>query len=92
MTSLQPLAVRKNNLLINDIPKDLAVNIDKHTLAYMLTRLVNTAVENTENQCIHIEAIPSGDHTTIRVKDLNTHIYHTLDLNTILSQEMRITA
>jgi signal transduction histidine kinase len=80
ITSLQPLAVRRNNLLLNDIPRDLNVDIDKNTLAYMLTRLVNTAVESTENMCIHIEAVPAGENTMIRVKDLNTYIYHTMGL------------
>ena len=81
ITSLQPFAVRRNNLLLNDIPRDFAVDIDGNMLAYMLTQLVNSAVESTENRCIHIEAINSGDHTTIRVKDLDTYIYHTMGLN-----------
>jgi len=81
VTSLQPLAVRRNNVLLNDIPKDLSVSIDQNMLAYVLTQLVNSAIESTENRCIHIEAVPSGDHMMIRVKDLDTHIYHTMDLN-----------
>jgi signal transduction histidine kinase len=85
ITSLQPLAVRRNNVLLNDIPKDLSVSIDQNMLAYVLTHLVNSALESTENKCIHIEAILSGHHTTIRVKDLDTHIYHTMDLNADLS-------
>ena len=85
ITSLQPLAVRRNNVLLNDIPRELSVPVDKNMLAYVLTQLVNSAVESTENRCIHIEAIPSGHHTMIRVKDLDTHIYHTMDLNANLS-------
>jgi|GEM_PF-843616 len=85
ITSLQPLAVRRNNVLLNDIPRELSVPVDSNMLAYVLTQMVNSAVESTENRCIHIEAIPSGHHTMIRVKDLDTHIYHTMDLNAELS-------
>lgn len=81
ITSLQPMAVRRNNVLLNDIPKELSASVDQNMLAYVLTQLVNTAVANTENRCIHIEAIPDGNQTRIRVKDLDTFIYHTMDLN-----------
>ncbi len=80
ITSLQPFAVKRNNILLNDIPKELSVSADQHTLAYVLSQLVNSAVNSTENQCIHIEAVLTDDHTMIRVKDLNTHIYHTMEI------------
>ena len=81
ITSLQPFAVRRNNILLNDIPKELSINGDQHTLAYVLSQLVNSAVNSTENQCIHIEAVVIDQHAVIRVKDLNTHIYHTLEIS-----------
>src|ERR1700720_4787797 len=80
ITSLQPLAVRRNNILLNDIPRELLVSADQNTLAYVLSQLVNSAVNSTENQCIHIEAILTDDHMMIRVKDLDTHIYHTMEI------------
>lgn len=80
ITSLQPFAVKRNNILLNDIPKELSVNADQHTLAYVLSQLVNSAVNSTENQCIHIEAVLTDEHTMIRVKDMNTHIYHTMEI------------
>ncbi len=81
ITSLQPLAVRRNNILLNDIPKDLSVNADQNTLAYVLSQLVNSAVNSTENECIHIEAVLNDNHRMLRVKDLHTHIYHTMDIS-----------
>jgi len=82
ITSLQPFAVKRNNILLNDIPKELAVIADQHTLAYVLSQLVNSAVNSTENQCIHIEAVLTDEHNTvIRVKDLNTLIYHTIEIS-----------
>lgn len=80
ITSLQPLAVRRNNILLNDIPRELLVSADQNTLAYVLSQLVNSAVNSTENQCIHIEAVLTDDHTMIRVKDLHTYIYHTMEI------------
>jgi len=80
IASLQPLAVKRNNILLNDIPRDLSVNADQNMIAYVLSGLVNSAVNSTENQCIHIEAVFDNEHRMLRVKDLNTHIYHTMEI------------
>ena len=81
ITSLQPLAVKRNNILLNDIPRDLAVDgVDQDMLAYVLSQLVNSAVNNTENQCIHIETVLDNNQQMLRVKDMNTRIYHTIFL------------
>jgi signal transduction histidine kinase len=80
ITSLQPLAVRRNNILLNDIPRDLAMEVDQHMVAYVLAGLVNSAVNSTENQCIHIEAVLDNEHRMLRVKDLNTQVYHTMEI------------
>ena len=80
ITSLQPSAVIRNNILLNDIPKEYLVSADENTLAYVLSNLVSSAVANTENKCIHIEAVHTDDHTVIRVKDMDTLIYHTLEI------------
>jgi len=84
ITSLQPLAVRRNNILLNDIPKELLVNGDQHTLAYILSQLVNSAVSSTEDQCIHIETVLNNNHRMIRVKDQHTHIYHTMEITGVV--------
>lgn len=80
IASLQPLAVKRNNILLNDIPRDLSVNADQNTIAYVLSELVNTAVNSTENECIHIEAIFDNEHRMLRVKDLHTEVYHTMEI------------
>jgi signal transduction histidine kinase len=81
IASLQPSAVKRNNILLNDIPGELLVNADENTLAYVLSNLVNSAVSTTENSCIHIEAVLTDDHTMIRVKDQDTYIYHTMEIS-----------
>jgi len=80
ITSLQPLAVRRNNILLNDIPKDLSMTADQNTIAYVLSQLVNSAVNSTENQCIHIEAVFNDEHRMLRVRDLHTQVYHTMEI------------
>ena len=80
ITSLQPLAVQRNNILLNDIPKDLSMTADQNTIAYVLSQLVNSAVNSTENQCIHIEAVFNDEHRMLRVKSLHTQVYHTLEI------------
>ena len=80
ITSLQPLAVKRNNILLNDIPRDLSMEVDRHMVAYVLSGLVNSAVNSTENQCIHIEAVFNDEHRMLRVKDLHTQVYHTMEI------------
>jgi len=80
IASLQPLAVKRNNILLNDIPRDLSVNADQHMIAYVLSELVNSANNSTENECIHIEAVFDNEHRMLRVKDLHTRIYHTMEI------------
>ncbi|HTI09187.1 MAG TPA: hypothetical protein VL832_11550 [Puia sp.] len=80
ITSLQPSAVSRNNILLNDIPKEFSVPADENTLAYVLSNLMTSAVANTENKCIHIEAVLTEDHTVICVRDIDTLIYHTLEI------------
>ena len=65
ITSLQPLAVRRNNILLNDIPKDFSVSADQNTLAYVLSQLANNAVSSTENQCIYIQAVRQDDNSVL---------------------------
>lgn len=81
ITSLQPLAVKRNNILLNDIPRELSLDVDQNMVAYVLSQLVNSAVSNAEDQCIHIEAVINNDHQMLRVKDMHTHIYHTMEIN-----------
>ena len=76
--SLQSLAGKRSNLLLNDIPRKLSVSVDENMLAYVLWHLMNSAMSSTENECIHIEAVLTDDRTLIRIKDLGTYFYHTI--------------
>ena len=56
------------------------MEVDRHMVAYVLSGLVNSAVNSTENQCIHIEAVLDNEHRMLRVKDLHTQVYHTMEI------------
>ena len=74
--SLLPVAVTRRNLVLNDVPSDLRVGADENMLAYVLWNLINWAVQSTQNECIHIEAITADDRLKVRVKDVGTYFRH----------------
>jgi signal transduction histidine kinase len=76
--SLLPLTVRRHNLVLNEIPRDLCVEADENMLAYVLWSLINGAIHSTQNECIHIEAITVGDRMMIRIKDVGTYFHHAI--------------
>ena len=76
--SLLPLTVKRHNLVLNEIPRDLCVGADENMLAYVLWSLINGAIQSTQNECIHIEAISMSDRMMIRIKDVGTYFRHTI--------------
>ncbi|GGA97852.1 hypothetical protein GCM10011511_21470 [Puia dinghuensis] len=81
--SLLPETIRRDNLVLNEIPRDLRVEADENMLAYVLWRLINGAIQSTQNECIRIEAIATDDRLIIRIKDVSTNFRH------IISREYR---
>lgn len=76
--SLLPLTVKRHNLVLNEIPRDLCVGADENMLAYVLWSLINGAIQSTHNECIHIEGITMDDCMMIRIKDVGTYFRHTI--------------
>lgn len=76
--SLLPLTIRRHNLVLNEISRDLRVEADENMLAYVLWSLINGAIQSTQNECIHIEAITVGDRLMIQIKDVGTYFHHTI--------------
>ena len=76
--SLMPLAIRRRNLVLNGISRDLRVNADENMLAYVLWSLINGAIQSTHNECIHIEGVTMDDRMMIRIKDVGTCFRHTI--------------
>jgi len=76
--SLLPLTTRRHNLVLNEIPRDLRIGADENMLAYVLMSLINAAIQSTQNECIHIEAVTVGDRLMILIKDVGTCFHHTI--------------
>jgi len=76
--SLLPLTVKRHNLVLNEIPRDLFVGADENMLAYVLWSLINGAIQSTHNECIHIEGVIMDDCMMIRIKDVGTYFRHTI--------------
>jgi len=76
--SLLPLTIRRHNLVLNEISRDLHVGADENMLAYVLWSLINGAIQSNQNECIHIEAITMGDRLMILIKDVGTYFHHTI--------------
>ena len=76
--SLLPLTIKRYSLILNEIPRDLCVGADENMLAYVLWCLINGAIQSTQNECIHIEAITMDDRMMIRIKDVGTYFHHTI--------------
>jgi len=72
------MTIRRRNIILNEIPRDLCVRVDENMLAYIFWSLIHAALQSTENECIHIEAIPDGDRLMIRIKDVGTYFHHTI--------------
>lgn len=62
MKELQPLAIKRRNVILNGIPGELTVATDENRLALVLWNLIRSAVNSTKNECIHIVGNNNGSH------------------------------
>jgi len=69
LSGLQPLAMKKGNVILNGIPNGLAFVAEENKLAYALWDLINRSLNGRRNECIHIISLVADDATTICVKD-----------------------
>lgn len=56
VVDILPLAAKRRSLIINDVQRDLVVNVDEQQLAILLKDLLCDTISNTENDCIRIMA------------------------------------
>jgi K+-sensing histidine kinase KdpD len=78
LPGLQPLAIKRNNVILNGIHRDLSIVADVNLLARELWNLINSAVSSTKNECIHIMALVKDERTMICVKKPGANFYHTI--------------
>lgn len=78
LASLQPLASKRNNVLVNGVPRDLCFIAEENLLAYVLWNLINGVNSNKKNESIHVQTLVDDDRTMICVKDAGTYLYRSL--------------
>lgn len=57
---LQPLAIKRHNIILNGIPKEMVIEAEETTLASVLRSLICNAINSMRNACIHIVALYQG--------------------------------
>lgn len=67
--SILPTAVSRNSFFVNDIAADLQVSADKELLASLLSNLLQTAVSQTESDCIRISAFEQQQQVFLQVSE-----------------------
>jgi nitrate/nitrite-specific signal transduction histidine kinase len=67
--STLPTAIRRENVVVNDIPAALYVHTDAHKLAAVIGSLLNTVIGHSKNSYIRVSAKSYGDVTLVHIKD-----------------------
>lgn len=67
--SILPSAVSRNSFFVNDIAADLQVSADRDVLASVLSNLLQTAVAQTESDCIRISAYEQQQQVFLQVNE-----------------------
>lgn len=78
LNSLQPLAMKHNNVVLNGIPKGLCFVAEENVLAYVLWNLLSSVISSKTNECIHVQTLVDDDRTMICVKDVGNYLYRSL--------------
>lgn len=81
---ITPLAVSKKSFIINDIHPDLEINTDENMMAYVVGSMLNSSINVTENDCLHVTAKVFSNIIIIHIKDnfssFNNSIAYDLEL------------
>jgi Signal transduction histidine kinase len=74
--SILPSAVSRHSFFVNDIAPELQVSADRELLASVLSNLLQTAVSQTESDCIRISAYEQQEQVFLQVNE-NGRCYNT---------------
>ena len=78
MKELQPLAIKRSNVILNGISRELMVAADENMLAFVLWNLISSAVNSTKNECIHIVGLCTEDGAMLHIKNVGAYFYQTI--------------
>jgi hypothetical protein len=69
VAQLQPIAVKQQSFILNDVPGDFHVTADSSTLTMIIAGLLNWVTDRTYKSCIHVSVRRINSTILIRVKD-----------------------
>lgn len=69
LQSFLPHIVQQKSFIVNDIKKEMLVCTDENILASVLSNLLSTTINYTQNNCIRISAKLYGNIILLHVKD-----------------------
>jgi hypothetical protein len=78
LTTLQPLARKRNNVVHNRVPQGLCFMAEENLLAYILWTLISSVINTNNNEAFQVNTLVDDDHTTICINDAGTYLYRTL--------------
>lgn len=64
-----PAAVKKKSFIVNDVPEKLFICADENLLATVLSSLLHTVVNHSDNSCIRIAAQENGGDVQVNIRD-----------------------
>ena len=67
--TILPNAVNRYSFFVNDIAPGIQVSVDQNLLASVLSKLLQTAVTQTENDCIRISAYEQQQQVFLNVHE-----------------------
>lgn len=67
--SSMPVAIRRRNVIVNDVPSDLVIKSDEQKLAAVLGNLLNTVIGHANDSYIRITAKLYGGVTLLHIKE-----------------------
>jgi signal transduction histidine kinase len=73
LTSLQPLAHSRNNVILNGVPQGLCFIAEENMLAFKLWNLLGHALQARNNERMHVFALVDDHQTTISVENAGQH-------------------
>ena len=69
VAGLQPLAMKRGNVILNGTPDGLNFIMEENKLAAALRQLIHGALRSRKNECIHIITLVADESTTVCVRD-----------------------
>ncbi len=88
--TILPNAVNRYSFFVNDIAPGIKVSVDHDLLASVLSKLLQTAVAQTENDCIRISAYQQQEQVFLNVHE-NARCYGS-DIFSRMEQMMPLAA